>query len=114
MTVKPARSQMTPQQEQWFTTWWHEYPVHKGKKDARIAFAKQVKTEVLFQQVLAATRAQKPEMLSREPKHRLYPASWLNGARWEDETEEPTLRPAQSASDEYPELPNNYDEGRRA
>jgi hypothetical protein len=112
--VKPARGKMTPEQEQWFTTWWAEYWHHKGKKDARTAFAKYMKTEARFQEVLAATRAQKPEMLARPKDKRPYPATWLNGERWEDDTEEATMRPAQAAPDEYPELPRNYDGGRGA
>jgi hypothetical protein len=37
---------------------------------------------------MAATRAQKPEMLSKEPSKRPHGASWLNGERWQDELSE--------------------------
>jgi hypothetical protein len=36
---------------------------------------------------MRATRAQKPEMLMRDAHHRPHGATWLNGERWEDETE---------------------------
>jgi hypothetical protein len=77
---------MTPEQEGWFTGWWAEYWLHKARKAARQAFAKQVRTAARFQQVMAATQAQKPEMLTRESSKRPHGATWLNGERWEDET----------------------------
>jgi hypothetical protein len=33
---------------------------------------------------MEATRAQSAEMLSREPRHRPYGATWLTGERWTD------------------------------
>ncbi len=39
--------------------------------------------------VMAGLRAQLPELLAREPSHRPYPATWLNGKRWEDEIDSP-------------------------
>jgi hypothetical protein len=80
---------LTTEQERWFTAWWGEYWLHKAKKPAREAFRKQVKTEERFQQVMAATRAQGPEMLSRESSKRPHGATWLNGERWEDEIASP-------------------------
>jgi hypothetical protein len=38
---------------------------------------------------MAAVRAQKPEMLQREPAKRPYASTWLNGERWEDELQPP-------------------------
>lgn len=102
----PTIRSMTPQQEAWFAEWWSEYWRHRGKKEARAVFAKQVKTEERFSQVMAATKAQKPEMLARNPEHRPYPATWLRGERWEDEPAQPKAsepKPASSA-DEYGEL----------
>jgi hypothetical protein len=88
-------------QETWFLAWWAEYWLRRGKKEARIAFFRHVKTQERFEQVLAATKAQKAEMLGREPKHRPYGSTWLNGERWEDEATEPTSAANQ---DDYPEL----------
>jgi hypothetical protein len=79
---------LTPEQESWFAAWWTEYPRHRGKKAARAAFSKQVRSGARFQQVMAATRAQKAEMLAKEPQYRPHGATWLNGERWEDEASE--------------------------
>lgn len=94
--------EMTPEQEKWFTLWWSEYWLHKAKEKARVAFEKHVNTQKRFIQILIATRKQKPEMLTSEPRHRPHGATWLNGKRWEDEVSHPT--PAADHYD-YPELP---------
>jgi hypothetical protein len=80
---------LTPQQGTWFSSWWAAYWLHKAKKAARRAFGKQVKTAARFEQVMAAMQVQTPEMLTREPQYRLQGATWLNGARWDDETTGP-------------------------
>jgi hypothetical protein len=100
--VKPSGQGMTTEQEIWFTSWWAEYWLHKAKKAAREAFRVQVKTAELFRRVVAATRAQRPEMLYREESKRPHGATWLRGERWNDETAAPT---AAAPSDDYPEFP---------
>lgn len=99
--TKPS-PELTFEQEAWFSQWWPEYWLHKAKKPAREAIRKHVRTAARFQQIMAATRAQKPEMLTREPRHRPHGATWLNNERWEDETIETPPTPAQ---DDYPEFP---------
>jgi hypothetical protein len=89
--------ELASQQEAWFKAWWAEYWHKRAKKAALYAFRKHVKTEEQFHLVLAAMRAQKPEMLQREPVRRPYGATWLNGERWEDE-----LQPAASTSQTTP------------
>ena len=81
--VRPA----VPSQENgWFAQWWKIYwPPKHARAAAEKAFRSKVKTEARFQRVMAATREQTPEMLSREPSKRPYGATWLNGERWEDE-----------------------------
>jgi hypothetical protein len=93
---RPAKSAdgLTPQQESWFTEWWTAYWLHKARKPARKAFAKQVKTEARFLQVMTATKAQAPELLSRQPNHRPHGATWLTGERWDDETSAEVKRDA--------------------
>lgn len=90
------------QQETWFAEWWSQYWLRKAKKPAREAFQKRVKTEARFRQVMAATRAQAPEMLQRQSAHRPHGASWLNQERWEDEPE--SVKEVAGANDDYPEL----------
>jgi hypothetical protein len=84
---KTAGEALASQQEIWFAAWWAEYWHKRARKAAWAAFKKHVKTEERFHVVMAAMRAQKPEMLQREPSKRPYPATWLNGERWEDEIE---------------------------
>ena len=70
----------------WFSQWWKIYwPPKHTRAAAEKAFRAKVKTEARFQRVMAATREQSPEMMSREPSKRPYGATWLNGERWEDE-----------------------------
>jgi hypothetical protein len=87
--IKPTKRtsirDLTPDQERWFAAWWQAYWLRKSKKAAREAFRKHVQNEERFQQVMAATRAQTSEMLSREESKRPYGSTWLNGERWEDE-----------------------------
>jgi hypothetical protein len=87
-------------QDRWFAQWWDEYWLHKAKKAAREAFRKHVRTAARFEQIMGATRAQKAEMLTREPGKRPHGATWLNGERWEDEA----AGPSPAAPDDYPEF----------
>ena len=84
-TGNSRATELASQQEAWFRTFWADYWRRRSKKDAWNAFRKCVRTEERFQIVLAAMRAQKPEMLQREPAKRPYGATWLRGERWEDE-----------------------------
>ena len=95
-----SRQEMAPEQELWWAAWWPAYWLHRAKKAAREAFRVKVKSQALFDQVMAATRAQTQEMLAREKSKRPHGATWLNGERWEDEQDRPTA----AASDDYPEL----------
>jgi hypothetical protein len=99
---KPEKSTegLTPQQGIWFTEWWGEYWLRKAKKATRRVFGKHVKTTGRFEQVLAATKAQTSEMLSREPSKRPYGATWLNGERWDDEIAPAVLTPAERKQQE--------------
>jgi hypothetical protein len=97
-------SEMTPEQEGWFATWWAEYWLHRARKPARRAFARHVKTAARFDEVMTATRAQAAEMLRREPHHRPQGASWLNGERWTDEPAEPAKQRADVERDEIRRL----------
>jgi hypothetical protein len=82
---KAIHGKLTPEQEFWFTEWWSVYWRRIAKKPARDAFRKHVTTATRFREVLAATKAQSPEMLSREAEFQPFPATWLNGERWNDE-----------------------------
>jgi hypothetical protein len=82
---KSSAESLIAQQDLWFAEWWPVYWLHKARKPARDAFARQVRTQSRFEEVMAATGSQSPEMLAREPCKRPHGASWLNAERWTDE-----------------------------
>jgi hypothetical protein len=105
---KARNGGLTAQQEAWFNAWWAEYWRREAKQSASRAFAKHVLTEARFQQIMAATLAQRLAMLAKEARYRPHGATWLNGERWEDETSV-TAVPAQSAGRVY-EVPRKRSE----
>ena len=105
--AEPTRAPGLPvpsnaEQHAWFAQWWAQYWLRKAKKAADEAFRKNVRTQARFDQVMAATLAQRASMMSRQPEHRPHGATWLNGERWEDDATPPAAQ-AQIA-DDYPEL----------
>lgn len=72
---------------QGFDTFWEAYPKHKGKDAAKKAFAKINPTESLLKEILTAVEAQKKthEWQKDNGQYIPYPATWLNGKRWEDD-----------------------------
>lgn len=64
-----------------FDEFWAAYPKHRGKKDAQRAFRKVRPSDV--DKILSALEAQKRTW--NDPQFIPYPATWLNGERWEDE-----------------------------
>lgn len=75
----------SPEQKAWFATWWGAFWLKKDRLRALDAFIRHVRSQEQFDQVMAATRQQSPEMLAKEPKHRPYGASWLERERFLDE-----------------------------
>jgi hypothetical protein len=78
-----------------FAEWWDTVPKKEQRKKARAAYAvalRKVGPSVLLdgmRNYKALVTAQ-----GRESRYVLHPTSWLNGARWEDETETRPQRPA--------------------
>lgn len=69
-----------------FEIFWKAYPKRLARKDAERAFAKARKSAELHE-ILAAIKPIRRQW--GDPKQRQfipYPASWLNGERWNDET----------------------------
>ena len=91
-----AKAALTRQQNIWFDEFYAAYWLKKGKDDARRAYLKAVRSADLHQQIMRAVSEQTSEMLTREPSKRPYPATWLNGKRWEDE-----IRSAPAESEFY-------------
>jgi len=67
-----------------FELFWQSYPKRRNKGDAEKAW-KKVKVE--FPVILSAleTQSKSPDWTKDNGKYIPYPASWLNGRRWEDE-----------------------------
>ncbi len=73
----------------WFAAWWAIYWRKVAKKSAEKAFRDHVKTPERFAQVMTATKAQTSMMMARDPDKRPHGATWINGARWDDEPSTP-------------------------
>ena len=70
-----------------FEEFWSVYPRKEGKENARKAFAKLNPDDGLLADMIIAVGKQRASQQWQESGGRFipYPASWLNGHRWEDE-----------------------------
>lgn len=70
----------------WFDQFWKAYPRKVAKQDAEKAFAKINPDQPLFDSIMAAlaSAVRSPDWLKDGGQFIPYPASWLNGRRWED------------------------------
>ncbi len=87
---KPKRNtaaELEKQQRAWFEEWWAAYWRKRDRKNAWKTFCNLVRTREQFELVMRATREQSPEMLGKELQFRPYPATWLRGERWQDQSE---------------------------
>ncbi len=75
---------------EWFNVFWAKYSRwrNRDKKRAKAVFTRVVKSEAIFQAIMAGITAQGAEMMAREAAHRPHATTWLNGRRWEDSPEE--------------------------
>lgn len=85
-----SHAQDKPARDADFDLFWAAYPKKKAKGDAQKAF-KKVKAPIGV--ILSAVEKQKQSEQWRRDGGRFipYPATWLNGQRWEDETDTPTF-----------------------
>ncbi|WP_454676478.1 hypothetical protein [Achromobacter marplatensis] len=92
--VPTENSARSPRAAQDFADFWAIFPRRVGKRDAEKAWAK------LRPQDRAAAIEAMPKHVEywnacgREREHIPHPATWLNGARWDDEIELPKPRAA--------------------
>lgn len=70
-----------------FDDFWSAYPKKKAKEDARKAWAKLKPDEALVKTIIADVEAQSrsEDWKKEKGKYIPYPATYLNGKRWEDE-----------------------------
>jgi hypothetical protein len=73
-----------------FAAFWQAYPRKQSKADAAAAFAKLGPNPALLEIILAAVERQKKSFDWTKEAGRFipFPATWLNGRRWEDEPTE--------------------------
>ncbi len=89
---KEEISPLTPQgADKLFDQFWAAYPKKKGKEQARKAWKKLKPDKDLCRQMAAALKWQKQsqDWLKDGGQFIPYPASWLNGRRWEDVPDQP-------------------------
>ncbi|KAG0928227.1 hypothetical protein G6F31_017784 [Rhizopus arrhizus] len=95
--VPRENSARSPRAAQDFADFWAIFPRRVGKRDAEKAWAK------LRPQEKAAAIEAMPKHVEywnacgREREHIPHPATWLNGARWDDEIELPKPKAAARA-----------------
>jgi len=84
---KPQRRDSPNRDNDKFEQFWVVYPKKVGKKEARKAFEKINPSDELFGKMRVAIEQQKKSEQWRKEGGRYIPnpATWLNGARWEDE-----------------------------
>lgn len=81
--------------EELFEQFWKAYPCKKAKEKARRAWNRLRPGEDLFRSMMHALEMDKrsPAWQKEEGRFVPYPATWLNGRRWEDERKEPQEKP---------------------
>lgn len=100
----PAVQQEQEKTDKNFAVFWSAYPRKKGKQDARKAFEKALAVVDLDAMLNALERQKKTENWTKDRVQFIpYPATWLNGHRWEDVPDEP-------AAPGYQPLPENIPE----
>lgn len=80
-----------------FDEWYSHYPRKRGKGQAMKAY-RAARKKADAQTLLAAIQAQAPKLMEKGPEFCPYPATWLNGERWEDQPD--TARPSSTVPDQ--------------
>jgi hypothetical protein len=85
-TAPPARREVDPLPDS-FGVFWLAYPKKKSRADAEKAWRTLAPSPELTQRILAAVAAQRvtADWIKDKGKWIPYPATWINGKRWEDE-----------------------------
>lgn len=85
--IKERKEDTSAQDADLFAYFWEQYPKKVAKKDAKRAFDKLGVDETLLNRILLALEKQKGSYDWQKDNGQFipYPATWLNGRRWEDE-----------------------------
>jgi hypothetical protein len=86
-----------------FSDFWDLYPKKKSRVDAEKAWRKLAPSPELSQRIKAAVAVQlgSEDWRKEGGKFIPYPASWLNGRRWEDEVSTRVSRPTAAETDDW-------------
>lgn len=75
--------------EEWFDTFYSQYPKKVGKADAKKKFISKCKDEKTYKEIMDGLNKQNQTIFSkRETKYIPNPSTWLNQERWNDEYED--------------------------
>lgn len=90
-----------------FDQWYSAYPRKRGKGQAIKAY-RTARKQASADELLAALIEQTPALTAKGLEYVPYPATWLNGLRWEDEvsTAAPPIGP--DGNVELPPLPKGF------
>ena len=77
-----------PQKAHLFEVFWRAYPRKTNKVFARKSFMKMEVDHELVRTMIQAIKKQEKSEQWKNPQFIPHPSSWLNGHRWEDETDE--------------------------
>lgn len=83
--IKESTLKSAKETDRLFDKFWSVYPRHEGKQAAVKAFNKLKPDEELLTVMVNAIVKQKQTSQWADPQYIPYPATWLNGRRWEDE-----------------------------
>ena len=98
-----ADADVSPSIEEQFQQWYAKYPRKKDRGHAIKAFKTAIKKTDLDTLMAGLDRyLAQIEQERTEPKHIAYPATWLNGERWDDETP-----PSDPERPKHPDAPDN-------
>lgn len=85
------RSILTSEERKWFDMLWELYPRHAGKAEAENVFAELSPDKKLLNLMLWAVYFQKEQGNWDEEQYIPYLYNWLEGERWNDDTDEYTF-----------------------
>ena len=94
-TGESVDAELLTDAEIWFSEFWKVYPKHKAKAAAEKAFRKVCTSADEFRRIMAGlNNAISRDWQNIDPRYIPYPATWINGKRWEDEeTSQKTRNP---------------------
>jgi len=86
-----------------FDAFWAEYPRKASKQNAKKAWDKLAVNDTLLKTILDGLKAQSVSRDWTQDRGKFipYPATWLNGRRWEDEVMEDTKGIGYATPQEY-------------